>query len=62
MAFLMVYANNFIMKRRKKEFRLYQVLGMGRGRVATIMALETVIVSVVALSPALCWVWDSPSS
>ena len=31
MAFLMVYANNFIMKRRKKEFGLYQVLGMGRG-------------------------------
>lgn len=48
MAFLMVYANNFIMKRRKKEFGLYQVLGMRRGRVATIMALETVIVSVVA--------------
>lgn len=48
MTFLMVYANNFIMKRRKKEFGLYQVLGMGRGRVATIMALETVIVSVVA--------------
>lgn len=48
MAFLMVYANNFIMKRRTKEFGLYQVLGMGRGRVATIMALETVIVSVVA--------------
>ncbi|MDY3754058.1 MAG: ABC transporter permease [Collinsella sp.] len=48
MAFLMVYANNFIMKRRKKEFGLYQVLGMGRGCVATIMALETVIVSVVA--------------
>lgn len=48
MAFLMVYANNFIMKHRKKEFGLYQVLGMGRGRVATIMALETVIVSVGA--------------
>ena len=48
MAFLMVYANNFIMKRRKKEFGLYRVLGMGRGRVATIMALETVIVSVGA--------------
>ena len=48
MAFLMVYANNFIMKRRKKEFGLYQVLGMGRGRVATIMALETVFVSVGA--------------
>lgn len=48
MAFLMVYANIFIMRRRKKEFGLYQVLGMGRGRVATIMAFETVIVSVGA--------------
>lgn len=53
MAFLMVYANNFIMKRRKKEFGLYQVLGMGRGRVATIMALETVIVSVGAFVAGL---------
>ena len=49
MAFLMVYANNFIMKRRKKEFGLYQVFGMGRGRVAVIMVLETVFVSVAAL-------------
>lgn len=31
MGFLMVYANNFIMKRRKREFGLYQVLGMTRG-------------------------------
>lgn len=53
MAFLMVYANNFIMKRRKKEFGLYQVLGMGRGRVATIMALETGIVSVVAFAAGI---------
>ena len=45
MGFLMVYANNFIMKRRKKEFGLYQVLGMGRGQVARIMALETFFVS-----------------
>lgn len=62
LAFLMVYANNYIMKRRKKEFGLYQVLGMSRGRVAVIMALETAIVSVVALvlglvlGVALSWV------
>lgn len=49
MGFLMVYANNFIMKRRKKEFGLYQVLGMSRGQVARIMALETVFVSLAAL-------------
>ncbi len=49
MGFLMVYANNFIMKRRKKEFGLYQVLGMSRGQVARVMTLETVFVSVAAL-------------
>ena len=48
MGFLMVYANNFIMKRRKKEFGLYQVLGMSRGQVARIMTLETLFVSLVA--------------
>ena len=45
----MVYATNFIMKRRKKEFGLYQVLGMSRGQVARVMTLETVFVSVAAL-------------
>ena len=50
MGFLMVYANNFIMKRRKKEFGLYQVLGMSRGQVARVMALETVFVSAAALA------------
>ena len=49
MGFLMVFANNFIMKRRKKEFGLYQVLGMSRGQVALIMALETFFVSIVSL-------------
>ena len=49
MGFLMVYANNFITKRRKKEFGLYQVLGMPRGRVALIMAVECAIVSGGAL-------------
>lgn len=49
MGFLMVYANNFIMKRRKKEFGLYQVLGMSRGQVSSVMALETAIVSGAAL-------------
>ncbi len=49
MGFLMVYANGFIMKRRKKEFGLYQVLGMSRGQVSRIMALETAIVSGAAL-------------
>lgn len=50
MGFLMVYANNFIMKRRKKEFGLYQVLGMSRGQVSCVMAMETAIVSAGALA------------
>ena len=50
MGFLMVYANNFIMKRRKKEFGLYQVLGMSRGQVSRVMAMETAIVSGGALA------------
>lgn len=53
MGFLMVYANNFIMKRRKQQFGLYQVLGMGRGQVALIMMLETAIVSLGALAIGL---------
>ena len=50
MGFLMVYANNFIMRRRKKEFGLYQVLGMSRGQVSCVMAMETAIVSGGALA------------
>lgn len=50
MGFLMVYANNFIMKRRKKEFGLYQVLGMSRGQVSRVMVMETAIVSGGALA------------
>ena len=50
MGFLMVYANNFIMKRRKKEFGLYQVLGMSKGQVARIMTFETLFVSMAALA------------
>lgn len=53
MGFLMVYANNFIMRRRNKEFGLYQVLGMTRGQVARVMALETAIVSGGALALGL---------
>ncbi len=30
LGFLIVYANNFMVKRRKKEFGLYMTLGMGK--------------------------------
>ena len=53
LGFLMVYANNFIMRRRKQQLGLYQVLGMGRGQVAVIMTLECAIVSAAALAVGL---------
>ena len=53
MGFLMVYANGFIMRRRRKEFGLYQVLGMPRGRVSLVMAMETAMVSGAALALGL---------
>lgn len=49
MGFLLVYANNYIMRRRKREFGLYQILGMSRGQVSRIMTLETLFVSFAAL-------------
>lgn len=48
LGFLMVYANNFLVRRRKAEFGLYQILGMTRGQVGLIMAVETLVASLVA--------------
>lgn len=62
MAFLMVYANNFIMKRRKKEFGLYQVLGMRRGASPRSWRSRPYLFRSALLSLALCWAWGSPSS
>ena len=49
LGFLMVYANNFLMRRRKKELGLYQVLGMRTGQVNAVLALETLLVALVSL-------------
>lgn len=53
MGFLMVYANNFLMRRRKKELGLYQVLGMRAGQVNAILALETLMVALVSFGIGL---------
>lgn len=50
---LMVYANNYLVRRRKKELGLYQVLGMRRGQVSGILALETFMASLVSLGVGL---------
>lgn len=49
LGFLMVYANNYLLKRRKKEFGLYELLGMKKSTVSLIMTGETLICFLVAL-------------
>lgn len=49
LGFLVVYANRFLVRRRKREFGIYLTLGMGRAQVAAIMVMETLTVGVAAL-------------
>ena len=49
LGFLVVYANRFLVRRRKREFGIYLTLGMGRAQVAAIMVMETLAVGVAAL-------------
>lgn len=44
LGFLIIYSNNFLVKRRKKEFGLYLTLGMSKWKVSLILVLETIIV------------------
>ena len=46
---LIVYANNFLINRRKKEFGIYMVLGMGKGQISKILLLETLFVGLISL-------------
>ena len=49
LGFLIVYANNFIIKRRKKEIGVYLTLGMSNFRVSMILVLETMMVGIISL-------------
>jgi len=49
LAFLIVYANNYLIKRRKKEFGIYMTLGMDKGNLSTIIFLETLLVGIISL-------------
>lgn len=49
LAFLIIYANQFLLKRRKKELGIYVMLGMKKGRISRIFAGETFCVGVIAL-------------
>ena len=53
LGFLIVYANNFLIKRRKKEFGVYMTLGMGKGQISRILLGETVIIGLVSLAVGL---------
>ncbi|AUM91748.1 ABC transporter permease [Clostridium botulinum] len=46
---LIVYANNFLIKRRKKELGIYMILGMGKRKISRILVTETFIVGVISL-------------
>lgn len=49
LGFLIIYANNFFIKRRKKELGLYMTLGMNKSKISTILVLETSFMAIVAL-------------
>lgn len=53
LGFLIVYANNFLIRRRKKELGIYMTLGMEKGKVARIIAAETFIIGLLSLGAGL---------
>ncbi len=46
---LIVYANNFLINRRKKEFGIYMILGMGKRKISKIILMETIFVGIISL-------------
>lgn len=53
LGFLIIYANNFLIRRRKKEFGVYMLLGMGKRSISKILIHETVLVGVFSLAIGL---------
>jgi len=53
LGFLIVYANNFLIKRRKKEFGLYMTLGMGKRQISGILLGETFLIGLLSLGVGL---------
>ena len=49
LGFLIVYANNFLINRRKREFGIYMTLGMGRRQISQIILIETILVGIISL-------------
>lgn len=47
------YTNSFLIRRRKKEFGLYNILGMGKRNIGFILFWEAVIISGISLAAGL---------
>ena len=46
---LLFYTNSFLIRRRKKEFGLYNILGMGKGNLSKVIIWESVMIAAVSL-------------
>ncbi|KGJ49638.1 ABC transporter [Clostridium sp. NCR] len=46
---LILYANNFLIKKRKKELGIYRTLGMSNLKISQVIVVETIIVGVLSL-------------
>ncbi|MDR0886098.1 MAG: ABC transporter permease [Clostridiales Family XIII bacterium] len=51
--FLILYANRFLLKRRKKELGIYMTLGMERRDISKILTMETILVGILSLFTGL---------
>ena len=49
LAFLILYANNFLIRRRKKELGLYMLLGMPKNKISRVLVYETFIIGILSL-------------
>ena len=49
----LLYTNSFLLKRRKKEFGLYNILGMSKLNLARVLLLETLLTAALALLSGL---------
>ncbi|MGC8228032.1 ABC transporter permease [Pseudobacillus badius] len=53
LGFLIIFANNFLIKRRKKELGLYMTLGMGKYKISRLLVTETLVVGILSLAAGL---------
>lgn len=53
LGFLIVYANQFLIKRRKKELGIYMTLGMEKGKISKMIVFETLLIGLFALVTGL---------